>query len=183
MYAPVTVVLEDARLTYKGKCREYDSRLNKTYQALRLLLGSPLSKSNKLRVYIHTTDNVLVDFSYLMQMPEDITGFNETMLFLLKRLIIKAENGTTLAKVVKNPVSNYLPPNSIKVGLSSRGIRLPKDDLSSHVQEGYVFFISILPGKEYKDVEFEMKVSDFELSIDNCCTKLASIFEDVLVVF
>lgn len=181
-YKPVTVVLRGASLARKAKGLERDPRIQKTHQALRLLLDSPLSKSDKLRIYVHTTENVLVELSHLIDIPGDCEEFNNLMSYLLRRLVVKAGDGTVLAKVVKNPVTSYLPPNSTKMGLSAEGRQVPKEELASSVQRGFVFFVD-MEAREEKDVEFDMKLSDFELSIGSCCVKLTSVFEELLEIF
>lgn len=183
MDAPLTIVLRGAQLTHKDKACAYDLRFANTHQSLRLLLDSPLNKSSKLRIYVHTVENVLVEVNSLIEISSDPREFSNTMSYLLKRFVVKASDGTVLAKVIKNPVTGHLPPNSTKAALSSKGSRVSKEDLKSSLRRGFVFFVAALPGEEEEDGEFSMKVSDFELSVENSCIKLVSIFEELLEVF
>ena len=81
------------------------------------LLDSPLNKAGLLRVYVHTSNNVLIEINPKTRIPRTYNRFAGLMVQLLEKLSIKAENSTeNLLKVVKNPVSNHLPTSSKVVG-------------------------------------------------------------------
>mmetsp|Transcript_27615 Transcript_27615/g.89965 ORF Transcript_27615/g.89965 Transcript_27615/m.89965 type:complete len:109 (-) Transcript_27615:1691-2017(-) len=74
------------------------------------LLDSPLNKSGKMQVYIHTEKNVLIEVSPHIRIPRTYKRFAGLMVQLLHKLKIRAVNGPeTLLKVVKNPVEAHLP--------------------------------------------------------------------------
>ncbi|AFN82371.1 putative Mra1-like protein [Encephalitozoon romaleae SJ-2008] len=180
MSAPLVFVLKGAKLTCES--REDDPEFNRSHKAIQLLMDSPLNKSRKIHVYVHTTSNVLIELSHLLEVPESPIEFSDVMSYLLRRLVVKSSDGAVLAKVIKNPIEKHLPPNSTKVVLSSRGCRMSPKDFEPYIERGLVFFINI--GKvEKKEGEVTMKVSNFKLSPVSCCTKLTNMFEDMLGVF
>ncbi|ADM10898.1 putative Mra1-like protein [Encephalitozoon intestinalis ATCC 50506] len=180
MNAPITVVLKGVRPTCESN--EENPEFERFYRVLKLLMDSPLNKSKKLCVYIHTTRNVLIELSYLLEVPENPIELSDVMSYLLKRLVVKSSDGTVLAKVIKNPINNHLPPNSTKIRLSPRGSRVSLKDLESHIERGLAFFVGV-GADEKKEGEFDMKLSNFKLSPENCCAKLTSILEEMLGIF
>lgn len=176
----LTIVLENARLVAKNNI-EHDSKFIEVYNTLKLLLDSPLNKSNKLKIYVHTLNNILIEFNYVIDIPSTLDDFNNLMLCLLKKLSIKADDGTVLARVIKNPISKYFSPNSVRIQLSTEGSKLIKEDIKPFDFE-YVFFINLI-NKNEKNDNLSVKLSDFKLSIESCCIKLTSIFEELLNVF
>lgn len=95
------------------------------HRCLLSLQDSPLNKAGLLRVYVHTLDNVLIEFDPACrvacadQIPRTETKFYALMAQVLEKLRVRAVNSSkTLIKVVKNPVTDHLPPDSLKVGLS-----------------------------------------------------------------
>lgn len=179
MNVPLTVVLKSAQLA-DGKDHV---RFLKTHQALRMLLDSPLNKAGKLRTYVHTMENVLVELSHLIEIPADSGDFGELMSYLLRRLVVKASDGTVLARTVKNPVSKYLPPNSTKIGLSAGGTRMSRDVFEPGIHNGFTFFVDVMSGESGEEGELSICVSDFELSVETHCARIVQVFEELLDVF
>eukprot|EP00529_Nitzschia_sp_RCC80_P026768 CAMPEP_0113447804 /NCGR_PEP_ID=MMETSP0014_2-20120614/4428_1 /TAXON_ID=2857 /ORGANISM="Nitzschia sp." /LENGTH=280 /DNA_ID=CAMNT_0000338973 /DNA_START=411 /DNA_END=1253 /DNA_ORIENTATION=+ /assembly_acc=CAM_ASM_000159 len=107
------------------------------HQELLALLDSPLNKAGLLKIYIHTTKNVLIEIHPSIRIPRTYKRFAGLMVQLLHKLKIKAGNtsSTTLLKVVKNPFSSHLPPGTRCYGFSCEGtlyspIRLAKQMVS-----------------------------------------------------
>jgi rRNA small subunit pseudouridine methyltransferase Nep1 len=94
------------------------------HQELLALLDSPLNKAGLLKVYIHTTKNVLIDVHPSIRIPRTYKRFAGLMVQLLHKLKIKAGNtsSTTLLKVIKNPFSSHLPPGTRCYGFSCEGM-------------------------------------------------------------
>jgi len=185
MCAKVTVVLEDAVPTFDERDRK-DVGMFKLHRVLKSMLGSALSKSGNLQIYIHSTKNVLIEMSHLFDIPDDPSEFNEVMHYLLRRYSVKAANGVFLAKVIKNPIEAHLPPNSMHMRLCSRGNRINIDGIKASIANGVVFFISMDP-EENRSVDNEdnicISVSKYKLSAESCCLKLACILEEILAIF
>ncbi|KAG5858876.1 EMG1/NEP1 methyltransferase [Encephalitozoon hellem] len=180
MSGALAVVLKGARVTCEN--HECDVEFNRFHRTLRLLMDSPLSKSKKMHVYVHTTRNVLVEINYLLEVPEDPIELSDVMSYLLRRLVIKSSDGTVLAKVIKNPIESHLPPNTTKVILSSKGCKMSSKDLEPYMERGLAFFVG-LREEEKKEAEISMKLSNFKLSPESCCVKLTSMFEEMLGIF
>jgi rRNA small subunit pseudouridine methyltransferase Nep1 len=92
------------------------------HQELLALLDSPLNKAGLLRIYIQTTQNVLIEVNPSIRIPRTYKRFAGLMVQLLHKMKIKAGNdGTTLLKVIKNPFSQHLPAGTRCYGFSCEG--------------------------------------------------------------
>lgn len=141
---PIIVILDQASLeTVKNKrgiyellnCddhREYCKRkLRKDpnefrpdilHQEMLALLDSPLNKAGLLKLYVSTKRKVLIDVNPSLRMPRTYKRFAGLMTQLLHKMKIKAgADKTTLLKVIKNPVSQYLPAGTRAYGFSCQG--------------------------------------------------------------
>ena len=88
-------------------------------QCLLTLLDSPLNKAGLLQVYIHTAKGVLIEVNPHVRIPRTFKRFSGLMVQLLHKLAIRGANGPEkLLRVVKNPVTDYLPPGTVKLTLS-----------------------------------------------------------------
>ncbi|KAJ2792009.1 18S rRNA pseudouridine methyltransferase, partial [Coemansia guatemalensis] len=82
------------------------SRPDITHQCLLTLLDSPLNKTGRLQVYIHTTNDVLIEISPQVRIPRTFKRFSGLMVQLLHKMSIRSVKGhEKLIKVIKNPVS------------------------------------------------------------------------------
>ncbi|TBT96491.1 EMG1/NEP1 methyltransferase [Hamiltosporidium magnivora] len=194
----IIFVLEDAHFVSrknkqkkntKASIKNNEDRINNrsdiTHQCLLSLLDSPLNKAGKLKIYIKTVQNVLIDVNSEIRIPRSLNRFNGLMDELLKRMKIKSENGKILLKVIKNPVTEYLPPNIIKIGLSQHGKQLEKDKIIDKLENGYCFFVKAIPsGKDdFEFAEFFLKISDYSLSASVTVSKICHLFEELLQIF
>eukprot|EP00484_Ammonia_sp_Unknown_P019800 CAMPEP_0197022958 /NCGR_PEP_ID=MMETSP1384-20130603/3757_1 /TAXON_ID=29189 /ORGANISM="Ammonia sp." /LENGTH=253 /DNA_ID=CAMNT_0042451091 /DNA_START=65 /DNA_END=823 /DNA_ORIENTATION=+ len=92
------------------------------HQALLALLDSPLNKAGKLKIFIHTQKNVLIEVNPKLRIPRTYNRFAGLMVQLLYQFRIKAKNSNEkLLKIVKNPITNHLPPNAPIFGTSKTG--------------------------------------------------------------
>eukprot|EP00823_Brevimastigomonas_motovehiculus_P007323 TRINITY_DN6349_c0_g1_i1.p1 TRINITY_DN6349_c0_g1~~TRINITY_DN6349_c0_g1_i1.p1 ORF type:complete len:238 (-),score=31.21 TRINITY_DN6349_c0_g1_i1:355-1068(-) len=99
-----------------------DFRPDILHSALLTLLDSPLNKSGHLKVFIHTTKNELIEVSPHIRIPRTYKRFAGLMVQLMHKLKIRAADGPEfLLKVVKNPVTQYLPAGCRKIGTSVKG--------------------------------------------------------------
>lgn len=115
---------DDHRELCKRKLRKdpNEFRPDILHQELLALLDSPLNKAGYLKVYISTKKNILIDVHSSIRIPRTYKRFAGLMVQLLHKLKIKAANeSTALLKVVKNPVSQYLPPGTRCFGMSCQG--------------------------------------------------------------
>jgi rRNA small subunit pseudouridine methyltransferase Nep1 len=117
-------------------------------QCLLTLLDSPLNKAGLLQVYIHTAKGVLIEVNPHVRIPRTFKRFsglmgasraipharptNPRVVQLLHKLSIRGVNGPEkLLKVVKNPVTDHLPPNTIKLSASSSLLPLSARNLTT----------------------------------------------------
>ncbi|QIX00532.1 hypothetical protein AMS68_006049 [Peltaster fructicola] len=96
-----------------------DARPDITHQCLLTLLDSPVNKAGKLQIYIHTAKGVLIEVSPTVRIPRTFKRFAGLMVQLLHKLSIRSTTSQEkLLKVIKNPITDHLPPNCRKVTLS-----------------------------------------------------------------
>ncbi|GKY96856.1 hypothetical protein MPSEU_000644700 [Mayamaea pseudoterrestris] len=122
---------DDHRELCKKKLRKgpNEFRPDILHQELLALLDSPLNKAGLLKVYISTKKSVLIDVNASIRIPRTYKRFAGLMVQLLHKMKIKAATGGnpgdsssgTLLKVIKNPVSQYLPAGTRCFGMSSQG--------------------------------------------------------------
>jgi rRNA small subunit pseudouridine methyltransferase Nep1 len=90
------------------------------HQCLLALLDSPLSKAGHLQVFVKTTKNALIQVNPHVRIPRTFKRFCGLMVQLLHKLSIRAVNGNEkLLKIVKNPITDHLPPDCFKITMSS----------------------------------------------------------------
>ncbi|RIB29560.1 Alpha/beta knot methyltransferase [Gigaspora rosea] len=90
-----------------------------THQCMMALLDSPLSKAGLMQIYIHTEKNVLIEVSPHIRIPRTFKRFAGLMVQLLHKLSIHSVDGKEkLLRVIKNPVTQYLPTRCVKLALS-----------------------------------------------------------------
>ncbi|KAL8658925.1 MAG: hypothetical protein Q9226_000716, partial [Calogaya cf. arnoldii] len=163
-----------------------DARPDITHQCLLTLLDSPINKAGKLQIYIHTAKGVLIEISPTVRIPRTFKRFAGLMVQLLHRLSIRSTNSQEkLLKVIKNPITDHLPPNCRKVTLSfdAEVVRV-KDyiaDLGSR-QSVCVFVGAMAKGTDDFADSFKddtISISNFSLSASVACGKFCNAAEDV----
>ncbi|KAM1064428.1 hypothetical protein ACFX13_029131 [Malus domestica] len=140
MHPGVTFVLEKASLVpaYVGKKYQilnpeihgdflrkknmdpYKYRPDIVHEALLQIMDTRLCMAGRLQpVYVKTDQGVLIKVEPHARIPESLDKFCAMMSQLLQKLRIKAKGRRdTLLRVVQNPLSQHLPSNSVKIGLS-----------------------------------------------------------------
>ncbi|KAJ2159314.1 18S rRNA pseudouridine methyltransferase [Coemansia sp. RSA 552] len=166
-----------------------ESRPDITHQCLLTLLDSPLNKTGRLQVYIHTANDVLIEINPQVRIPRTFKRFSGLMVQLLHKMSIRSVNGSEkLLKVIKNPVSQYLPPDSLKLTFSydAPTVHLQtwlRRKLESKPTQNIVVAIGALAhGKDdFADayVDEKIGISEYPLSASVACGKLACALEDI----
>jgi rRNA small subunit pseudouridine methyltransferase Nep1 len=107
------------------------------------LLDSPLNKAGFLEVYLTTNCNQVIKINSLTKIPRTYKRFAPLMVQLLKRMTIRAdENNQILMKVISSPVSTHLPPESLKIALSTKGQLININDKIQEINpEGSIVFL------------------------------------------
>ncbi|KAF2289265.1 hypothetical protein GH714_033326 [Hevea brasiliensis] len=119
---------DHANFLRKNNKNPADYRPDIVYQALLSILDSPVNKAGRLRaVYVKTDKGVLFEVKPHVRIPRTYKRFAGIMLQLLQKLSITAVGKREkLLRVIKNPVTQYLPVNSRKIGFSYSSEKLVK---------------------------------------------------------
>ncbi|CAD6219232.1 GSCOCG00004870001-RA-CDS [Cotesia congregata] len=100
------------------------------HHCLLMLQQSPLNQSGYLQVYVHTKNNVLFEVDRFIEVPTYFDEFAELMVCLLHKHKIRAViNESILLKVIKNPITDWLPAGCKKIlmSFSADKIKDPKE--------------------------------------------------------
>jgi len=170
----------------KHKRDPADSRPDILHQCMLILLDSPLNKAGLLKLYVRTEKGVLIDVSPQIRIPRTFKRFSGLMCQLLFKLSIRASNGAhKLLSVIKNPVTDHLPPNCHITLLSVTGrlVHLP-EFIPSLPQTGSpaVFVVGAMAhGKVEADYAHDsIAVSEYPLSGAAALGRLTNAWENYL---
>lgn len=145
-----------------------------------------MNKAGKLQIFIHTAKGVLIEVSPTVRIPRTFKRFAGLMVQLLHRLSIRSTNSQEkLLRVVKNPITDHLPPNCRKVTLSYDAEVVRVRDYIEDIgpkQSVCVFVGAMAKGKDdfadmYKDDA--ISISNYSLSASVACGKFCNAVEDV----
>ncbi|KAF9224455.1 Nep1-domain-containing protein [Gyrodon lividus] len=163
-----------------------DARPDITHQCLLTLLDSPLNKAGLLQVYIHTAKGVLIEVNPHVRIPRTFKRFSGLMVQLLHKLSIRGVNGPEkLLKVIKNPVTDHLPVNTIKLTLSgdAQTVRLSKYLPTLPETHSVAVFVGAMArGRDdFADhvVDEKISISDYPLSASVACGKFCCALEEL----
>ena len=180
---------DHANFLRKHKKEPADSRPDILHQCMLMLLDSPLNKAGLLKLYIRSEKGVLIEVSPQIRIPRTFKRFCGLMAQLLFKLSIRASNGPhKLLKVIKNPVTDHLPPNARIVLLSVTGrlTSMPEyvPTLPDTSKGETVVFVAgaMAHGKvepEY-DVHDSIAISEYPLSGAAALARLTTAFENHL---
>lgn len=161
------------------------------HQCMLILLDSPLNKAGLLKLFVRSEKGVLIEVSPQIRIPRTFRRFCGLMAQLLFKLSIRASNGPTkLLKVIKNPVTDHLPPNARIILLSVTGRLVSMPQLVPTLPKGKdgkpetVVFVAgaMAHGKvepEY-DVDDTIAISEYPLSGAAALGRLCAAFENHL---
>ncbi|KZT13213.1 Nep1-domain-containing protein [Laetiporus sulphureus 93-53] len=163
-----------------------DARPDITHQCLLTLLDSPLNKAGLLQVYIHTAKGVLIEVNPHVRIPRTFKRFSGLMVQLLHKLSIRGVNGPEkLLKVIKNPVTDHLPANTVKLTLSGDAPTVRLSRYLPTLPETHsiaVFVGAMARGRDdFADgiVDEKISISDFPLSASVACGKFCCALEEM----
>jgi len=145
-----------------------------------------VNKAGKLQIYIHTAKGVLIEVSPTVRIPRTFKRFAGLMVQLLHRLSIRSTNSQEkLLKVIKNPITDHLPPNCRKVTLSYDADVVRVKDYIKDIgpkQSVCVFVGAMAKGKDdFADglKDDTISISNYSLSASVACGKFCNAVEDV----
>jgi rRNA small subunit pseudouridine methyltransferase Nep1 len=149
-----------------------DARPDITHQCLLTLLDSPINKAGRLQIYIHTAKGVLIEVSPTVRIPRTFKRFATT-------------SQEKLLKVIKNPITDHLPPNCRKVTLSFDAPVVRVRDYVADLgpKESICVFVGAMAkgndnfADQYKDDS--ISISNFSLSASVACSKFCHAAEDI----
>lgn len=156
-----------------------DYRPDIAHQALLTILDSPLNKAGRVRaVYVRTEKGVLFEVKPHVRIPRTYKRFAGIMLQLLQKLSITAVGKREkLFRVIKNPVTQYLPVNSHKIGFSFSSERLV--DVQNYVADvkddvNFVFVVGAMAHGKIDDeyVDDYISISGYPLSAAWCLSRI-----------
>ncbi|KAM3576382.1 hypothetical protein VYU27_001733 [Nannochloropsis oceanica] len=170
----------------KGGKNPADYRPDILHQELLALLDSPLNKVGKLKVYIHSASNVLIEVNPKCRIPRTYKRFAGLMVQLLHKLKVRSADGkATLLKVIKNPITRHLPAGCKCYGFSVQGTLYNPSSLACALPEDkpIVFVLGAMAAghitvNDHPYVEEMVSVSDFPLSGATAINRLLGAIED-----
>ncbi|KAG8367833.1 hypothetical protein BUALT_Bualt16G0113800 [Buddleja alternifolia] len=175
---------EHANYLMKNKRNPADYRPDIAFQAIQMILDSRLNKSGRLKaLYVKTQQGLLLDIKPHVRMPRTYKRFSGLMVQLLQKLhITAAGKGEKLLRVIKNPVTQYLPVNSRKIGFSHSSEKLV--DIYNYVgtinnELDLVFVVGAMShGKiEEEYVDDYISISEYPMSAAYCIALITSSVE------
>ncbi|PSS33525.1 Ribosomal RNA small subunit methyltransferase [Actinidia chinensis var. chinensis] len=156
-----------------------DYRPDIAHQAILAILDSPLNKAGRLRaLYVKTEKGVLFEVKPHVRIPRTYKRFSGIILQLLQKLSITAVGKREkLLRVIKNPVTQYLPVSSLKIGFSFSSEKLV--DIGDYIAAvsddvNFVFVVGTMAhGKIDKDyVDEYLSISGYPLSAAGCISRI-----------
>ncbi|KAL0286100.1 UNVERIFIED_CONTAM: Ribosomal RNA small subunit methyltransferase nep-1 [Sesamum calycinum] len=175
---------EHANYLTKNKRKPADYRPDIAFQAIQTILDSRVNKSGRLKaLYVRTQQGLLLEIKPHARMPRTYKRFSGLMVQLLQKLhITAAGKGEKLLRVIKNPVTQYLPINSRKIGFSHSSEKLV--DMYDYVGAinndlDLVFVVGAMSHGKIEDeyVEDYLSISEYPMSAAYCISIITTAVE------
>ncbi|XP_006402923.2 ribosomal RNA small subunit methyltransferase NEP1 [Eutrema salsugineum] len=170
---------DHANFLKKNNRNPADYRPDITHQALLMILDSPVNKAGRLKaVYVRTEQGVLFEVKPHVRIPRTYKRFAGIILQLLQKLSITAVGRREkLLRVIKNPVTLYLPANSMKIGFSHSSEKLVnmQKHLATVCNDSDTVFVlgAMAHGKIDCDyIEDFVAISGYPLSAAYCISRI-----------
>ncbi|MFS7926919.1 putative tRNA (pseudouridine(54)-N(1))-methyltransferase [Helianthus anomalus] len=175
---------DHANFLKKNNRNPAEYRPDISHQAILNILDSPLNKAGKLKaLYVRTEKGVLIEIKPHVRIPRTFKRFAGIMLQLLQKLSISAVGKREkLLRVIKNPVTQYLPVNSRKIGFSHSSEKLVDmhDYVATVDKDATLVFVvgAMAHGKiECDYIEDFISISGYPLSAAYCITRITNALE------
>ena len=164
-----------------------DYRPDVLHQCLLNLFESPLNKAGLLQVFIRTKENVLIEISPKTKIPRTIKRFCGLMGQLLQKYRIRALNSSeVLLKVIKNPITQYIPFGCPIISTSEKSKTVKLDDYINNLKSNNVAFVVGAISKGDVNIDYmtdTISISSFPLTAGIVCSKICTVFEKLWDVF
>lgn len=184
----------------KTKREANDARPDILHQCLLTLLDSPLNKAGHLKIYIRTAKKVLIEVHPQTRIPRTVKRFYGLMVELLQKYKVRGTSGSEpLLKVIRNPVTSYLPVGTRKIvctyncenivdvrehASKMAALAQPADDESGEKPEPQtVLYVvgALAHGKITEDwAEENICISEYPLSASTVCARITYAYECLL---
>ncbi|CAD8045747.1 unnamed protein product [Paramecium primaurelia] len=158
------------------------------HHCLLSLMDSPLNKAGKLKIYVHTAQNVILDISPKLKVPRTYESYAALFAQALHKLRVRAvESSETLIKVIKNPITDHLPSEALKIGTSTQAklidvkqfIKQPNLNQNKPI----VYVIGAVskgnPGMEAQYIDECICISQYSLSAGYCLQRISNAYEEL----
>lgn len=162
----------------------YDFRPDIVHEALLQIMSSRLCMAGRLRaVFIRTDEGILIRVEPQTQIPKTLGSFCNMMAELLQKFSIKSKgNQGKLLRLIQNPVTDHLPVNSRKIGLSfssSKTVQIRDYVNAANCAENLVFVVGAMAhGKIDADyIDDLISVSGYPLSAGTCLRRICIALE------
>lgn len=107
---------DHAHILRKTRRNANDARPDIVHQCLLTLLDSPLNKAGRLKVYIRSARNVLIEVHPQTRVPRTARRFYGLMAELLTKFKVRGTSGSEpLFRVIRNPITSHLPVDTRKI--------------------------------------------------------------------
>ena len=164
-----------------------DFRPDVLHHCLLNLFESPLNKAGMLQVYIRTKENVLIEVSPKTKIPRTIKRFCGLMGQLLQKYRIRAMNSSeVLIKIIKNPITQYIPFGCPIISTSEKSKTVKLEDYINNLKSNNVAFVIGAISKGDVNIDYmtdTISISSFPLTAGIVCSKICTAFEKCWDVF
>ncbi|KAL8573326.1 18S rRNA pseudouridine methyltransferase [Nucella lapillus] len=152
-----------------------------THQCLLMLMDSPLNRAGMLQVYIKTEKKVLIEINPQTRIPRTFERFCGLMVQLLHKFAIKGTDNQKLLKVIKNPVTAYLPPGRQRITMSFNASQVVDPKTLIPADEPVTLIVGAMAhgNVEVDYAEVAYSISNYPLSAALTCAKLCDAAEAV----
>ncbi|EKM53818.1 uncharacterized protein PHACADRAFT_148630 [Phanerochaete carnosa HHB-10118-sp] len=104
-----------------------DARPDISHQCLLTLLDSPLNKAGLLKVFIHTTQDLLIAVHPDVRIPRTYRRYSGLMVQLLQQGENRgASDSQVLMHILDHAIARHLPPDTLKLGESHYARTAPR---------------------------------------------------------
>lgn len=152
------------------------------HQCLLTLLDSPLNKAGKLKVYVHTKQNVLIDIHPHIRIPRTYSRFAGLIIQLLQKRTIHGDSSSEpLLRIIKNPITKYIPQPYRIMGFSAQGRKINIHEyvqtMDPSVQQVFVIGAMSHGEDSFGNIDEYLSISEYDLAASTVCGKVCYALE------
>jgi len=155
------------------------------------MMDSPLNKSGRLQVYLHSAKGTLIEVNPSLRIPRAFKVFAQLIHDLLRSgEIFGQDPATPLMKRIAGPAEQYFPRYAKTIGLSPTGRPIKLRDFAMSTEangnESIVFAIGASEGDAILEPDFgeeyttdKVSICPWGLRAASCCQMVCYEFESV----